>query len=277
MNPVAHPNPFAPLLRDDVDGGRSFMAEQSRTASRSAAQSTAITLTTEEGDRVTLSLAKATQTQAGTYQSLTYGSGTAATNEAAFLRHTEGSQATIDIEGDLSEEEWAEIEQVVEVIDHMMDGFLSGDLAAMTEDAAVLKELDTITSLEAAFSLERQVMYAHEEHLAIRSEEPDRGLHGFPHLQRLMHHVDRFTNDMAGATAGFRGRRNAQSRSIEALFNQYEKRVADNAVSTDQATGSNQNTQRNLAMEVFRSVKSSFYEKVQVLSAAGDKTASQGV
>jgi hypothetical protein len=277
MNPVASPNPLAPLLREDVDGGRSFMAEQSRTTSQSVAQSTAVTLTTEEGDRVTLSLAKATETQAGTYQGLTYGYGGAATNEAAFLRHIDSSQATIDIQGDLSEEEWAEIEQVVEVIDHMMDGFLSGDLAAMTKDAGTLKELDTITSLEAAFSFERQVIYAREEHLAIRSEEPDRGLHGFPHLQRLMHHVDRFTNDMAGATAGFRGRRNALSRSIDALFNQYEKRVADNAVSTDQASGSNQNARRNLAMEVFQSVRSSFFEKVDLLSAASGNSASQTV
>ena len=257
MNPIKH-HPFAPFQQDDFAGGRSFSAEQSRVASLSVSQSTAVTLTTEEGDRVTLNLSKASQIDAGTYRGIAMGSGSVAASEAGFLGQGHGQLGTVEIEGDLSDEEWAEIEAAVAVIDGMMDDFLSGDFAGMIEDAEVLKELDTIDSLQAAFSYERQVVYAQQDHMAAQNEGTARGHgRGGPHLQGLMRRMDHLTDEMAGKVQDFEGRRDALLKSIDTLLERFRDKWSDKGVEADEST------KGDLALSVIETVQSAFLLKTE--------------
>jgi hypothetical protein len=255
MNPIAHQHTFAPFQRDDFAGGRSFQAEQSRAGSLSVSQSTAIILTTEEGDRVTLNLSTATETKAGTYLSLAYAEGRAAASQAGFFEQSSSEHMAVEIEGDLNDEEMAEIQEAVRVIGGMMDDFLSGDLQGMAEDAEVLQELDTISSLEAAFSYERQVMYGQEERVAMQTEAPAHGgRRTHPHLQGLMQRMDRLTDDMTDQVKVFHEQRQSLVQSVDELLNQYR----DEAMRPDRENA--------LAMDVIKTIQAAFLEKVGALT-----------
>ena len=62
---------------------------------------------------------------------------------------------------------WKIFVEAMKAIGSMIDDFLSGDLQEMAKDGELLMELDTISSLEAAFSQERQVVYAEQEKVQI--------------------------------------------------------------------------------------------------------------
>lgn len=258
MNPIAQQQSFVPFQRDDVAGGKSFQAEQTRAGALSMSQSTAITLTTEEGDKVTLNLSTATETKAGTYRSLAYGGGRASASQAGFFEQSSGQQMSVEIEGDINDEEMAEIKEAVKVIGGMMDDFLNGDLESMAREAQALKGLDTIDSLEAAFSYERQVMYGQEDALALQTEGPagaGRGRRAQPHLQGLMQRMDRLTDDMAEQVKRFDGPQRALIQSVDALLNRFH----------DEASGPVDGNE--LALDAIKTIQTAFLEKVGAMAA----------
>ena len=74
---------------------------------------------------------------------------------------------------DLNEAEVKDIREAVKAIGLMIDDFLSGDLQEMAKDGELLKKLETASSLEAAFSYERQLLVGEQERVEIGSVVPE--------------------------------------------------------------------------------------------------------
>ena len=258
MNPIANQESFSPFSHGAVAGGRSYQAEQTNAGSMSLEHSTDLTITTDEGDRVTLSLASSTQTHAGIYRSDSYEGGWAASSQRAFFEFSSSQNMAIEVNGDLNEEELEDIREAMNAIGAMIDDFLSGDLQEMARDGQLLKELDSISSLEAAFSYERQVLYGEQEMVQISRAAPEKGGHahrrGHGRLQGLMNRIDRLTDDMADQVKEFRGHRKRISRSAKDLFGQFRSGKATSAANDE------------LGREVLQTMQSSFVQKIQTLT-----------
>lgn len=260
MNPVVNQETFAPFYYGPFAGGRSIQAEQTSVGSLSRSRSTELTITTDEGDTVTLSMASATETTVGLYRNGSYKDGSAAYAHTAFFESSGSRSMGIEVNGDLNEAELEDIREAVKAVGSMIDDFLAGDLQEMTEDGELLKELDSISSLDAAFSYERQILVGEQETVEISSTAPETsrqtGRRGHGRLQRLMHRIDRLTDDMAEQVKGFRGRRRDVARSVEDLLGRYQSGEMDNAPA-DQ-----------LGRDVIQTTQSVFVQKIQTLSEA---------
>ncbi len=258
MNPVVNQETFAPFSHGPFAGGRSFQAEQTKAASISQRQSTDLTITTDEGDTVTLSLASAEEINAGIYRSGAYVDGHATYSQTAFFETSSSRSMGIEVNGDLNEEELEDIREAVKAIASMIDDFLTGDLQEMAKDGELLKEMDTISSLDAAFSYERQILVGEQETVEISSASPETsrqtGRRGHGRLQRLMHRIDRLTDDMADQVKNFRGRRRQLARSVENLLGRYRNGEMDNSPGDE------------LGREVIQTTQSVFVQKIQTLS-----------
>ena len=252
MNPIANQQPFAPFSRGAFAGGRSVQVEQTLVGSVSTEQSTDLTITTDEGDTVTISLASAMETNAGIYRSRSYEDGRAASSQTAFFEFSGSRNMAVEVDGNLNEAELEDIREAVSAIGSMIDDFVSGDLKEMAKDGELLKELDTISSLEAAFSYERQVLYGEQEDVEISTSEPGKGRHG--RLKRLIDRIDRMTDDMAEQVKGFRGRRKQLAMAVEDLFGRYRSGEADSAPAEE------------LGRDVIRTMQSAFVQKIQTLN-----------
>jgi hypothetical protein len=263
MNPVVNQETFAPFSHGLFAGGRSFQAKQTSVGSLSQSQNTELTIITDEGDTVTLSMASATETTVGLYRSSSYQDGGAACSQTAFFESSGSRSMNIEINGDLNEEELEDIREAVKAIGGMIDDFLAGDLQEMARDGELLKELDTIASLDTAFSYERQILVGEQETVEINSTAPGNsrqsGRHGHHgRLQRLMHRIERLTDDMAEQVKDFRSRRRHLARSVEDLLGRYQNGEMDNSPD-DQ-----------LGREVIQATQSVFAQKIETL----DETAS---
>ena len=159
MNPIALQDSFAPASYGAFPADSSYQAEQTRAGSLSQKQGAELTITTDEGDTVTLSMASAVDATAGIYRSDTYGPGTAASTRTAFFEASSSRTLNLEINGDLNAAELEDIREAVAAIGSMIEEFLAGNVQAMADDAQVLKELESIASVDAAFAYERQVVY----------------------------------------------------------------------------------------------------------------------
>jgi hypothetical protein len=258
MNPIANQESFAPFSRETFAGGRSYQAEQTRAGSVSLNQSTDLTITTDEGDTVTLSMASAVEVNAGIYRSDSYEDGWAASSQTVFFEFSSSQNIAVEVTGDLNESELEDIREAVKAIGSMIDDFLSGDLREMAKDGELLTELDTISSLEAAFSRESQVVYAEQEKVQISGMASKKGDHshrrGHGGLQRLMKHIDRLTDDMTEEVRGFRGHRKQLARSVEDLFGRYRNGEVDSAPID------------KMGQDVVQTMQTAFVQKIQTLS-----------
>ena len=258
MNPVANPEALAPFSHGTFAGGRSHQAEQTIAGSVSLNQSTDITITTDEGDTVTLSMASAMQTHAGIYRSDSYADGRAVSSQTAFFEFSSSQNMAIGVKGNLNEEELEDIREAVKAIASMIDDFLSGDLQEMAKDGELLKDLDTISNLDAAFSYERQVLYGEQEKVRISGMAPEKDDHfhrrGHGRLRRLMNRIDRLTDDMTEKVKGFRGHRDRLAGSVKDLLGRYRDGEVDSAP-TDK-----------MGRDVSRTIQTEFVKKIQTLS-----------
>ncbi len=141
MNPIANQSSFAPFSFGAFAGGRSFQAEQTRAGSLSQTQNTELTITTDEGDIVTLSLASAMEANAGIYRNSSFEEGRSASSQTAFFEFSSSRSMEIEINGELNEEELEDIREAVKAIGGMIDDFLSGDLQEMAEDEVILDDV----------------------------------------------------------------------------------------------------------------------------------------
>jgi hypothetical protein len=233
MNPIANHPSFSPFSRGVFAGGGSFQAEQTRAGSVTQNQSTDLTITTDDGDTVTLSLDSSMTATAGVYRSLSMDGDTVQSSQTAFFEFSDSQELSIEINGDLDAEEMADIREAIAVIGGMIDDFLSGDLRDVADDGASLEDLDSIASLKAGFSYERQVMYGEQDTVEISHTVPDGRHHGQGRgngrLHRLMDRIDRLTDDMAERVKGFGDRRDGLARSVSDLLSRYESGEVANA------------------------------------------------
>ena len=260
MNPVSTQEALAPFSHGAFAGGRSYQAEQIRAGSLSQKHSTDLTITTDEGDTVTLSLASALEASAGIYRSDSSANGWTASTQTTFFEFSSSQNMAIEINGDLNEAEMEDIREAVKAVGLMIDDFLSGDLQEMAKDGKLLKELDTVSSLEAAFSYERQLLVGEQERVEIGSMAPEKSGHAHRHrrghgrLHGLMERIDRLTDDMAEQVKGHRGHRKRLAGSIEDLFGQYRNGETDHAPGDE------------LGREVVKTMQSVFVQKIQTLN-----------
>jgi hypothetical protein len=144
-------------LREEGDAAQRQSAEQVKfNAFRQETQD--VTLTTEEGDIVTIS--SLTQFQAS-YMSFDYSAQLKEKNlsmEAEQFKVATKNAFEISVEGDLNEEEKEDIAQVLEKLDGIMSDLVSGDIDNLVEEAvSLIDDTDTISGLEAVLEFHQRV------------------------------------------------------------------------------------------------------------------------
>ncbi len=266
MNPIATCSSYFPFAHGRCREGTGVLTEQTRAGFLSQTQNTDLTLTTDEGDTVTLSLASAMEVNAGVHRSASVADGQAEASQTAFFDVSTSRSLSIAIDGELSAEEREDIRGALQVIGGLIDGFLSGDVQAIAADKDLLAELDTIARLDATVSYERNVMYGEQEKVEIRQSETDPlkpgRRRGHRRLQRLMDRMDRVTDDMMEQVKRVRGRRRRLGRSVVDLFNRYRHGDAVHA------------PQDRFGQEVLRTMQSTFVQKLQMLTESAGFTLS---
>lgn len=232
MNPIANHQIHAPCCHGAFTGGRSQSVEQIRAGSLSLNRSAAVSLSTREGDTVTISIASLMTAEAGIQQHSEAEDGSRSAAGTAFLAFSDSRRLDVAVEGDLNAQEREEILAAMATVGGMIEDFLAGDMAALAEDASSLGEMETIAGLDAAFSVDRQVVFAEQERVTISDAAPQQRGHahrrGHGRARRMMQHIDRLTGDMTDAVARFGGRKRHLARSITAMVDRYRDGAADN-------------------------------------------------
>lgn len=265
MNPISSQQSFAPFTSGAFAGSRSVQAEQTLAGSLSLANSTDLTITTAEGDRVTLSLATAVEVNTGLYRSQSIEDDRQTSTQTAFFEFSDSQSMAIAVDGDLNAQELEDIREAVGAIGGMIEDFLSGDLEEMAADGELLKELDTISSLEAAFSTERQVVYGEQEKVTLNTASRAGGFRrrhhrGHGRMRQLMNHIDHLTDRMAQRADESGSRRKQVAKSISGLLHRYGR-----GETTDTPAG-------RLNRQVVRTVESIFVQKMETRSESADFT-----
>lgn len=264
MNPISSQQSLAPFSQGPFAGSRSMQAEQVRAGAVSLERSTDLTITTAEGDTVTLSLATAIEANAGVYRSESMADGRRSATQTAYADYSRRQSMAITVDGELNDEELADIREAVDAIGGMIEDFLAGDLQAMAADGELLKELDSIASLDASFSYAQQVTYGEQETVRLSSETqvqgPGRGHHHHRQgrLRQLMQHIDHLTDTMADRIGEFGHRQKQATASVNHLLGRY-----GNGGTTASPTD-------RLNQTVVQTIQSMFVQKMETRSEAGD-------
>lgn len=239
---------------------RSYQAEQSKTASLSLSQSTDLTIETDEGDVVTLSMDRWLDAGYASSSSLTYGSdGSFSMSKQEQFDLSAGKEFTVEVEGDLNKEEIKDIRKAVRAIRKIMKAFLSGDMDKMTKRAGRLENLDTISGIDAEFSYERQVSVASSSSVKVEIEQPVYKAAPPEHVEtqspidRLTQRVDEITDEMAERVKNSGARRRPLMRAIKDLFAAYRDGRVEEA--PEDKTG----------QAVVTMIESAFVEKVETV------------
>ena len=158
---------------DLMGAGDSYRSAQYRRLTVSQEQNADISILTEEGDKITLSLA--TEFHAGfvTYSSSgrTRSGAFEVQAESLMVDMSQGLQ--IRVEGDLSEEEISDIQKTLQEIAKIMQDVLSGDLDKAAAGAAKVAGYDTISSVAADLSYEQHTIL--EQRSITESQSQTRG------------------------------------------------------------------------------------------------------
>lgn len=117
-----------------------------------------ITITTDEGDKVTIS---ALDTFKADYMAFDYSeqlNGQTASLEAEKLNVSSKHAFKMTVEGDLNAEEQKDIENILSQLDGIMKDLVSGDLDAVMEEAlGIIDDNETISSLNAVLKFHQRV------------------------------------------------------------------------------------------------------------------------
>ncbi len=145
---------------------RSFQAEETKVAAVSTSRQMDISLVTQEGDKVTISLDAKTAALYGTYESLEMDKEGATYQKSELTAALYEREMTFTVEGDLNREERRDIRKALKALDRMMHNFSEGRMKPMLRGARRLQGLDSIAGLDAQFSYERQVLVAEQTQIA---------------------------------------------------------------------------------------------------------------
>lgn len=130
----------------------SFQLGSSRTmsAQRVSAQ---IALTTKEGDEVRLIAHQSTRTTQTLYNARGRIEGNSASAQLSQTTSQTQAGVSIEVEGDLSEEELLDIQKVIDSLDDLGTHMLLQDSEGLTEQLQALGELDTLANLDLSLDL----------------------------------------------------------------------------------------------------------------------------
>ena len=170
MDSISSSCSTTPGCWDNAAASRSYDAVQFSRIAVSSQESKDITIFTDEGDKVTLSYDHQTQASYANLKALSYRGNFAISEDQAAAKEIlakiqgerfqfEDSQTlTITVDGDLNEQELADIQKAIKGIDEIMTDLLQGGEVseAMIEDSDI-RDLESIASLEADYRYEKTV------------------------------------------------------------------------------------------------------------------------
>lgn len=133
-----------------------------RLKSVSTSQSMVLNLTTEEGDKLSISLAASAQSDYLRYRETGQNAdGRYARTVQMYSMQSERSYS-ITVDGNLSDQELSDIGQVLTSIDSMMSDFVQGRLEPILAEADKLSGLDTVSDFSIDMTYARNVTSAHQ-------------------------------------------------------------------------------------------------------------------
>lgn len=141
---------------------RSLQAERTAVAAMSSEQHLDVTLVTDEGDKVTLSLDARAAAMYGAYEAMSADGQGFAAAKGEFSAGLYEREMTFTVEGDLSEKEQKDIRKALKTLDQMMHNFVNGDLKPMMAKIGKLQGLESLAGIEANMSYERTVVVARQ-------------------------------------------------------------------------------------------------------------------
>ncbi|NLD39301.1 MAG: hypothetical protein GX654_20795 [Desulfatiglans sp.] len=127
-----------------------------------------ITIVTDDGDRVTISSSNSLETSYATYSGLLR-SGSALINAEGYEYTSKlSSSLSLSITGDLDKEEYEDVLAAVKTIESLMEKSFTGSVDDLNKLAKEFVGLDSLSSLDAAISVEESMSY--EQVQAVVSE-----------------------------------------------------------------------------------------------------------
>ena len=119
-----------------TQGEKTLSASRTGMALLTNSQQMDVSIMTEEGDKVTLSLESMSAAFSAIHESYNDdGQGTISYEKSEVTMALYQREMTFSVEGDLSEEEREDIQQVMESLDKMMNHLVSGQLSPLTAEA----------------------------------------------------------------------------------------------------------------------------------------------
>ncbi len=196
---------------------RSINMVQANRISLTSNESKDITIITDEGDKVTLSYDHQVESTYAGLKALSYQGATATADGMEMIKETltrmdaehfqfENSQhMTISVDGDLNNQEMADIKMAIKQIDEIMTGLLHGEnISEAAKNIEDLKHLESLSSFEADYSYERDVLLERYVAREVNTsseykslERTGRGRHRIKHdaLEKLIDKMANFLED----------------------------------------------------------------------------------
>ncbi len=222
--------------------GKSVNAMEYNRVSASSSESKDITIFTDEGDKVTIAYDKSTEASYSNLKALSYQGAFATANDTAVTKEKltmmqaeqflfeRSENLSVSVEGDLSEEELADIKEALKQIDDIMTDLLhGGDISEAADEIEEIRNLETLSSLEADYSYEKEVVVEHysEKQITTYSEyqAPERigrGRHrgGQKSLERLIEKMQELVEDSKAKPSKF-------LKHLQNLFDKISQRLDD--------------------------------------------------
>lgn len=167
-------NQTAQLQNSFMDSGMTALqSRKTAVAAISSSQNMEVNLVTAEGDKVTISLDAKAAALYGINESTEMDENHLAYRKTELSVGLYEREMSFTVEGELSSEERRDIRKVLKTLDRMMNHMVNGNLKPMMADAKRLKGLDTIASLEADMSVERQVLVASQTQQTVQTATGD--------------------------------------------------------------------------------------------------------
>lgn len=117
-----------------------------------------ITLTTEEGDTVTISSLDEFKASYMSYDASGTIKGSTASLTSQELNASTKNSFQISVQGDLNEEEKADVAEILGKLDQIMTKLVDGDVESVLKDAmGLMDEADTINSIDAVLQFHQEI------------------------------------------------------------------------------------------------------------------------
>ncbi len=189
-----------------------------------------LTIKTREGDIVTLSSSRFAQFNASEYNSK--GEIQTDSGNALLTQHTReitlatGDQFSFSVQGDLNEQELADIEAIVKGVDSIAAEVAEGDMEEAVAQAMAMGNYSSVSMYSADISYQRSYSMIEETRSVANSPLPVSGSE--ERISRRQNHMNRFAEKMARFLEKQEEKLLAKAQQpLIALFDQLQKNIAD--------------------------------------------------